>query len=204
MAIPSECKMPDLSSLYPLIGRLFVQLLVNKPGFSKEARLYQRNYVRLVDLALREYAKAREAILAEIAVANRSAQEMSRDGRPIYFIEFTDHIEICITVVWRLYRLLDRLKREEESPIIPRELRRLVETIGDSITNIRDAIHHMDERINKGEVYPGVPVMATVNQNGDGVVVSKYEIEFKHLAMVLEKMHEIALYILTNKKIEAV
>lgn len=201
MAIPSECKMPDLSGLdSPLIGCLIVQLLVGEPGLSRKASLYRRNFIRLLDRALKEYHEAREAILAQIAEANRSAEEMSRDGRHIYLIAFTDHIENCINAVWRLYRLLERFKSEKKSPVLPRELRRLVETIEESIVDIRHAIEHMDERIQNGEIYPGIPVMATVSQNGDGVVVSKYEIKFEELAVVLKKMHEIALYILTIKK----
>jgi hypothetical protein len=42
--------------------------------------------------------------------------------------------------------------------------------------------------------------MLAVSKNDDGLVVSKYELKFKELAMVLEKMNEIALYILTIKK----
>jgi len=204
MAIPSECKMPDLSGLdSPLIGRLIVQLLVGEHGISRKAGLYRRNFVRLVDKALGEYNEAREVILAEIAEANRPAEEMSKDGRRIYFPAFTDHIETCINAVRRLYKLLQRIKSERESPVLPRELRRLVEKIEESIVDIRDAIEHMDERIQNDEIAPGKPIMATVNKNGDGVVVSKYEMKFEELAIVLKKMHEIALYILTIKKIEA-
>lgn len=60
----------------------------------------------------------------------------------------------------------------------------------------------MDELIQNDEIAPGEPIMAAISKNDDGVVVSKCEIKFEELAMVLEKMHEIALYILTAKKME--
>lgn len=54
MAIPSECKMPDLSGLdSPLMNRLLVQLLVGERGLSRKVQLYRRNFVRLIDKALR-------------------------------------------------------------------------------------------------------------------------------------------------------
>jgi len=195
--------MPDLSGLdSPLIGRLFVQLLVGEPGLSQKASLYRRNFIRLLDKALREYREAREAILADIAEANRSAKEKRKDGRRIHFIAFTDHIETCINAVSRLFRLLERIKSEKESPAFPRVLRRLVETKSESIANVRNAVEHIDEQIQKGEVPPGKPIMLTIGKNDDRIVVSKYEMKFEELAMVLEQMHEMALYILTSRRME--
>jgi len=101
MAIPSKCKMPDLSGLDRLMNRLMVQVLVGDRGLSRKAALYRRNFVRLLDKALREYNEAREIILAEIAEANRSPKEMAKDGRSIYIITFPDHMETCINAVRR-------------------------------------------------------------------------------------------------------
>ncbi len=202
MAIPSECKMPDLSGLdSPLMNRLIVQLLVGEKGLSRNVKLHRRNFIRLIDKALREYHEAREIILAQIAEANRSSEEMSRDGRQIYILTFTDYIEDCINAVRRLYTLLERFKSEKESPVLPRYLRRLVETKMKSVVDIRNTVEHMDERVQNGEIATGQPIMLAINKNEDGVVVADYEIKFKELALVLEKMNEIAQYILTIKKV---
>jgi len=179
---------------------LVVQALIGEPGLSQKTKLYRRNFIRLVDRALREYREARELILAQIAEMNRSPEEMSRDGRSIYLFTFPDHIETCINAVRRLYKLLGRIKSEKESPGLPRELRRQVETIEGTIVKIRGAIEHMDELILKGEIAAGKPVMAAGSENWDAVVVSDYELKFEELAMVLRAMHEIALYLLTIKK----
>jgi hypothetical protein len=200
MALPSECKMPDLSDLdSPLVGRLLVQLLVGERDLSPKTRLYRRNFIRLVDKALREYHEARELILAQIAEMNRSAEEMSRDGRLLFIIRFPDHIETCINAVRRLYKLLGRIKAEKESPRLPREVRRQAETIERPVVDIRDAIEHIDDVIRDDELAPGKPVMATVSENGDAVVVSNYQLKFEELATVLRKMHEIALHLLIIK-----
>jgi hypothetical protein len=189
-AIKSECKMPALASIdFPLTNRLIVQLMVGAPGLSKKASLYRTIFVRLLDKAIREYQQAREAFLANIAEANRA----------MHFIAFTDHIETCINAVSRLFKLLDRIKSEKESPAFPRELRKLVGTKSECVANVRNAVEHMDEEIRNDEIAPGKPVMLSINKNGDGVLVSNYEIEFEELAMVLEKMNEIAQYLLGIK-----
>lgn len=178
--------MPDLSGVdFPLINRLIVRLLVPESGISSKAKLYRTSFVRLQDKAIREYRQAREALLADI-------QQMR-------FIEFTDHMETCINATLRLFKLLERLKSERESPSFPKELRRFVETKSRSVKGVRDAVEHMDEEIQFDRVTPGKPVALTVNKNGDGVLASSCELSFQDLAKVLEKFNEIALYILKIK-----
>jgi len=198
--IPSECKMPDLSDLRPLRGRLLVLLMVGGKGLSQNTSLYIRNFVRLLDKSLEEYGEARETILAQIEEGKRPPGEMMKQGRILHILAFTDHIETCINAIARLYKLLDGIKSEPESPTLPRETRRLVETQTRPIKDIRDTIEHMDERIQKGELAPGKPIMPVLSENDDSVVVSNHEIKFKELSMILRTMHEIAQYILTVKK----
>jgi hypothetical protein len=204
MALPSECRMPDLSGLDSLLtGRLLIQLLAGERGLSSKASLYRRNFVRLVEKALREYQEARQAILAQIAEMKRASKKMSGDGRSLYILAFTDHIETCINAVQRLYKLLERTKKEGQSPEVPRALLKQVETKQGTMAKIRNAVEHMDELILKGEVGEGKPVMAAGNDSWDAVVVSKYELKFEELAMVLRVMNEIALYLLTIKKADS-
>lgn len=192
MVIASKCNMPELSGLdYPLINRLIVQLLVGEKDFSIEARLYRRNFIRLIDKAIEEYNNAREVLLEQIKTG----------GQGIYVITFTNQIENCLNAVRRLYLLLDRIKAEKKSPAIPKETRRMLETQSKSIKSIRDAVEHIDSVIRKGEIAPGKPVMLVANKAEDGVIVADHEIKFKELALILKNMNELAQYILTIKKI---
>ena len=186
MPMPSECKMSDLSDLVPLWDRLTVQLLVGLPGLSKEAGRCLRNFVRLIEKALIEHHEAREIMLKMIGHPER------------YFMlfEFINHIETCINAVRRLYKLLDRINAEKESPYIPRELRRLVESHEIAIKNVRNTSEHMDN------IIQDKPVMLTVSEDNVGVIVSDYKLKFNELDIVLRKMHEVAEYILSIKKIE--
>jgi hypothetical protein len=203
MGIPTECKMPDLSGLDTLTNRLLVQVMIGDPGVGHKTALYRRNFVRLVDKALREYGEARKAILADIAEASRSAKGSGRNGRAMYFIVFTDHIETCVNAAARLFKLLERLKSEKDSPKWPQAIRKQLETASESVRNVRDAVEHMDQEIQKDGLTLGKPVMLTVSESNDAMVISKYELQFDLLAMVLKQMHEVAQYVLTIKKMKA-
>lgn len=194
MTFSSECKMPALSGIdSPLMNRLIVQLLIGEKGISRNVSLYRRNFIRYIDQAIKYYDYAREACLAA------TANPQERIG---FSLEFTNNIEICISAIRRLYRLLDRINSEtRDSPLFPRELRRLLKAQSQSMIDIRDTAEHLDDRIREGEVAVGSPIMLTINKTEDGIVVADYEIKFKDLALVLEKMNEIGQYVLTIKKV---
>ena len=82
MAIPKDNKMPDLSELTTtrLTARLIGNLLIGEHPLNRQAGLYLRNFIRLLDKAIREYGEAREVILYEIEESNRPTEEMIKDG----------------------------------------------------------------------------------------------------------------------------
>lgn len=196
MEFPSECKMPDLSTLEPLWTRLVPLLLVGAPGLSKSTGLYLREYVRLVEKALREYCEARNAILEVVAEINDKGETPKQNARLAFVFLFADHMETCIDAIRRIYHLMNGIVRiKEDSTLVPKELRKLVLTDYEPIRGIRDTIQHLDEDIRDG-IPPGKPVMLAVNDNADGIVISSHEMKFDQMAMVLRRMHEIALHIL--------
>jgi hypothetical protein len=198
MPIPKECKMPNLSILEPLLPRLIPVLLVGERGkISKKVALYRRNFIRLVDKALREYKEAREHILAEVEESKLSPKEIKKKGQHIYAIGFTDYLENCINAVSRLYRLLERIKSEKDTSL-PKIHQKLLNTKYNSIANVRNAIEHIDVHIQKDELSPGNPIMLAINERNDGVVISKFEINFNDLATIIKNMHEVALDLLSK------
>jgi len=110
---------------------------------------------------------------------------------------FGDHLSNAVS---RLSKLLQRIKSEKERPEFLREFRRSVEKHSDVVTDVRNTVEHMDERIQKGEIAAGKPIMLTCSQEGDKILVSNCEMKFEDLAMLLERMHELAQDILTIKK----
>lgn len=200
MKFPSECKMPDLSTLEPLWTRLFPLLMIGAPGLAKNTGLYLREYVRLVEKALREYGEARNANLEVIAEINDKGKESKQSARLACVFVFADHMETCIDAIRRIYRLMDGIIRtKEDSTLVPRELRKLVSTNRESVTGIRDTIQHLDKDI-RGRIPAGKPIMLAVNDNADGIVISSHEMKFDQIAMVLKRMHEIALHIMVVGK----
>ena len=192
MAIPKECKMPDLSYEdeypLPLIGYLIIQLLSGgDKKLSPELGAYRRSFVRLVDHAWNEYYQAKNELIKEI----------KRD-KTTYMMEFTNHIETCFNVIKRLSMLMKRINNEESSPMIPDHLKDILDN--KTIIDIRNTVEHLDERIQNRKIPKGRPIMLTVGPNADSLLISKYEIRFEELALVLERMREIALYILTVKR----
>ena len=163
---------------------------------SKNTGLYLREYVRLVEKALREYCEARNAILEVVAEINDKGETPKQNARLAFVFLFADHMETCIDAIRRIYHLMNGIVRiKEDSTLVPKELRKLVLTDYEPIRGIRDTIQHLDEDIRDG-IPPGKPVMLAVNDNADGIVISSHEMKFDQVAMVLRRMHGIALHIL--------
>ncbi len=173
------------------VGQLIVQLLIGEPGLSKEFTRYRRIYIRLLKKALYEYEMARMTILEWI--------EDTRDlMKPL---TFANHLETCIHEISRLFKLLEKIKTDITAPPLPRITRRLLEKQYEPVHEIRNTIEHMDDDIQSGELAPGKPVFITINNEDDGIIISNHEIKFNELSSIIEKTHEMAPYILTNKKI---
>jgi hypothetical protein len=186
IAIPTVCHMADLSDLQSLIPPLMIQLLLGEPGISRKGSLYRREFVRLLAKAGQEHELARSAILAQIAEAARPAAEMERKGRQLYILGFTDHLETCINATHRCLRLLDRLKTELP---VDRTTRRALESNAESLADMRNALEHMDEMIQRGELRPGEPIMIGLPDSQDKAVVAGFEVRFDDLARTLRRLH---------------
>jgi len=190
--IPDECKMPDISDLdFPLKKYLLLHAWAADKGITKKEGLYRRNFVRLVDKAIKEYCEARNSILAQIEEAKRTVEEMTKNGRILYIFEFTDHFENCINALSRLLKQLEVIKSDSTCWRISRLVRRSIEAYSRSIPDIRNAAEHMEEDI-KEEGIIDKPVMLSIGDSGDKAVLGEHEIKFADVAMALRGLHRIA------------
>jgi len=191
--LPTECKMPDLSDLdFPLKKYLLLHALVGDKGLTQKQGMYRRNFVRLVDKAVKEYQEARLAIIEQIQEMERPPEEMIK-GRIIHILAFTDHFETCVNAVSRLLKQLERIKGDNGNWIIPKITKRAIEAQTKSIPNIRNVAEHMAEAIQKDELEPGLPIMIMVGGNGDSAVLANYEIKFSEIANAIRRLHEVAM-----------
>jgi len=183
--------MPNLSGLDSRLSRLLITaVLVGDPGVTPKEALYRRNFVRLNDKALNEYQAAR---LAQIKLIECGGSEFLAGGWE-WFLRFIGHFENCINATSRLIRMIDRILGERGALAVPRTQRRLIEACSKSILEIRNAIEHMDEAIQRGEVTGDQPVMLNIGEPGDRATLGTFQVRFSDLAITLRRLNEIAKY----------
>jgi hypothetical protein len=187
MPKPTKNAMPDLSELNGrLIPPLKLSFVFGGGPTDQQARQYTILFIRLTNKAIFEYEASR-ATLDEYLASN---------NKTLLMFQSVDHIETCVHSIKRALRFLDQMNRYSRGPDIPRETRRLFSSYDRDVTVIRDAIEHMDEYMERGEITPGTPSALFVNEAGDVAEIAGHTITFERLAMLLRRMHELAIRLL--------
>jgi len=189
--IPTEVKMEDLSRLEKLQPTMVLNLIFAQAdkNVNRKTALHRRVYIRLVDKALDEYKEARNLILAQIEEGQRSAEEMTKDGRYIYMFKFVDNMENCISTVRRILRFLDVLKGNQEGLLFPRTIKRQIESLTTPIVGVRDVVEHMEDKIRKDGIQENEPVMLKVADTQDGVMIGGKSLKFSTLSTLIKQLH---------------
>ena len=188
--VPTKCNMP---SLYPELERLEPQLLllsafIGNGTLSRNAGLIRRNLVRLVDKAIFEYTLARQAILDQIAEAQRPYEEMLK-GRIIYMFGFTNHMENCLNAVRRVIGLLEALRSDTSAPAQDRITRRLVDAHVAPLIDIRDILEHMGSAVNADEIQDGHAVILSRGADESSLCIGAHSLSFSSLATIIKAVH---------------
>ena len=189
--MPTELKMEDLSRLEKLQPTLLLNLVFAQgdKDISRRTALNRRLYIRLLDKAVDEYKEARECVVAQIVEGQRSAEEMTKDGRHIYMFKFVDYMENCISSVRRILRFLDVLKGNQDGLAFSRTVRKHTESLTLSIIDVRDTIEHMDERIQNDVIQENEPVMLKISDTQDGIMIAGISLKFSILSTLIKNLH---------------
>lgn len=189
--IPTELKMEDLSGLQKLQPTLILNLVFSQGDrdISRRTRLNRRLYIRLLDKTMDEYKEARELIVAQITEGQRSEEEMTRNGRYIYMFKFVDHMENCISTVRRILRFLDILKGNQDGLAFPQTVKNHIKSMKTDIIDVRDTVEHMDERIQKDVIQENEPVMLTITDSQDGIMIGGQSLKFSTLSTLIKQLH---------------
>ena len=189
--IPTELRMEDLSGLEKLQPTLMLNLVFAQgdKDISRRTALNRRVYIRLLDKTVDEYKEARELIVAQIAEGQRSAEEMTQNGRHIYMFKFVDHMENCISTIRRILRFLDVLKGNQDGLAFPRIVRKHIESLTTPIIDVRNTVEHMDERIQNDVIQENEPVMLKITDSQNGIMIGGQLLKFSTLSILIKQLH---------------
>jgi hypothetical protein len=137
-------------------------------------------YLIVVDKAIREYRSGCIMVM----------ENMNSGGiRP--YVEGTGHFETCINSVKRAMRLLTRIVRAPENPTADRQLRRSISVWEAQLTNVRDAIEHIDADIlSNGGLDEGMAHLLTISNDGLRIEIGTYSIPLQALYSTIVSLHE--------------
>ena len=171
-------QIPDLSGLQlPIIANFSLNMMLRGPGpASRAVRSYLANFVRITDRAVGSYNQARQAV--ERHVADRQ--------RLLPVIDAMSEFEDCLHNTRRSLRFFEKLRAHPAGPNVERITGKLVDSYGRRLVPVRDAIEHMDERIQKDEAKEGEPVALSITDDSCGLIVGNESISFADLAGILQ------------------
>ena len=140
------------------------------------------NFIRLVDVSVREYELARRRIdgkspnLPRINVA-------------------TGHFESLLSTLKRAIAHLKALRSHRDAPtslkrLLPGRSKVLSGSVEKRVTGMRDAIQHLDEKVIKGAIHKGEPVCLVPEIQG--VRLGNFNISYQELASWIQELHHLA------------
>ena len=191
--IPTTCEMPDLSRACPPITPSFLlqAAFFGNNGLSEKAALLRRTIVRLTDKAVGEFGEARNTVLAQLDERNRPPEEMMRTGRVIYMFAFVDHMENCINACRRLLALFKHLADDLSISDRTAVHAALAHALSKDVSDFRNTIEHMEERIFSGQIGDRPVVLALSNDSKD-IEIGKHSISLASLATLITGIHTAA------------
>lgn len=141
---------------------------------------HYKNFVRLVDTAVRRYESARRQLDRSI---NREPQTTGISD----FVRCLSDLEAMFNLLHRALALLNRMKGAAEVPVEATDLQPFD---ADSVQRIRHASEHIDDLLRKGEIGKDDDVMLRVWR--EGITFAGEQISFITIATWLRRLHLIA------------
>lgn len=191
--------MPDISSLARESGQSLVLLSFRNwltghgvpMVIGSHAHAHYRNFVRLVDKAVRRYESARQYLEASV---HRAPDETALD----HVVRALSDLEDMFHAVHRALRLLDSLKGACEAPVTSVDLRPFPSS---TVRRIRDANEHIDDYLAKGKIGAGDDVMLRVW--AQGISFAGQSISYVTIQLWLTRLHGIARRLIEHDSLAA-
>lgn len=176
---------PDLSELKPFSVTFMMSHFFTGSGpKGRKAFALVMNFIRLVDLAIREYENGRDALCEFATTINGFGLHLT--------IRASAHFEVCISTLKRSVYLLKRIQKHPEVPqslkdLLPRGSRVLPGQGEHQILDMRNAIQHLEERIITGEIMAGQSLGLMPSE--DCIELGGCRILYPDLAEWLRELH---------------
>ena len=181
-----DLKIPDLSDLRNLSVWFAVTRLLLASGPKSYAQYaLVVNYICLIDLAVDEYQDGRELALSDL-----------EHGEIIgVMIRAAGYFEACISNVKRALNHLKVIRSQKDFPPdlkngLPRTLKVLRGNVENKITNIRNAIQHLERDIENLNVTQDDPICLILES--DQLLLGGYSISYQELSEWLKEFHKCA------------
>lgn len=115
-------------------------------------------YVRLVEAAMEDYRLARGLVDEVWVHRDPSSIPIGAHNRA------SAYLEACLTNMHRAVRCMNKIRNRPDVPsdlksLIPQRVRFTEPLIADRIRDVRDAVHHLEEKVLKGRVPEQTPFM---------------------------------------------
>lgn len=141
------------------------------------------NFVRLADLCVAEYERARLHLTDSLP---------GSDNRLGSLLSAIAHLELCVICVRRTMNALDSVVRHPESPEIPRIDRRAISAFENSLRPTRDTIVHIESDISKGDIAMGESHVLMVSEDGRTASIGSHNLRLTDLGNAIRRLHALA------------
>jgi hypothetical protein len=181
-------QIPDLPDKHSVSVQFFAQRVFLGGGPQhRDAYALVMNFIRMTDLASHEYAEGQKSS-NEFWTTHDSLRISSA-------ILSTAHFEVCIDAVKRAINFLKAIRGNPNVPqslkdLLPRGLKLLSGEVEGKITDMRDAIQHLEERIYKGEI--GSDENFVLRGERDSLQLGSTAITYTELVGWLVEAHDLA------------
>ena len=170
------------------ISFVMERFLTDSGPQDRKAYALVMNFVRLVDLAVSEYESGRLAIL-------QLANKRNGNLRLGPAIRSTAHFEVCIDALKRAINFLKAIRGNATVPqalkdLLPRTSSLISGKAEGKVTDMRDAIQHLEERIQKGEIIEGESL--ALQPTCDDLQLGSRNLRYIELAEWLTEAHTLS------------
>ncbi|OGW40488.1 MAG: hypothetical protein A2Y97_10250 [Nitrospirae bacterium RBG_13_39_12] len=178
---------PNLSDLSQLSHVFMYNRFFRGMGPSDyEAYALFMNYVRLVDIVLLEYESGRKKLKDFLAVKNDSLSTH-------LVVIAAGHFEMCVSTLKRVSTYLKRIRGHPKvaqalKNFLPRNLSVLDSRSEKLITDMRHAIEHLENRIQKGEITAGQSLCLV--PTADALELGRHKMLFSDLSRWLKEVYD--------------